>query len=136
VAAACRDGELSRLQVTDGDLTIEVRRSPGGRAAASTAAAEAAAADDAPSGNGVVSAGEASTVMLRSDVVGIIRLARPAVSEGAAVPEGRELAYVESLGIRNPVTAGAAGRVLRVLVNDGEPVEFGQPLFEIGTALP
>jgi 2-amino-4-hydroxy-6-hydroxymethyldihydropteridine diphosphokinase len=130
VAAACRSGDLSRLQVSDGALTIEVRRTPGAAPAAQAVAAAAGIAEEAHGGNGVASSG-VETVLLRSDVVGIVRLARPALGEGAALSEGRELAYVESLGIRNPVTASRAGHVVRVLVRDGEPVEFGQPLFEI-----
>jgi biotin carboxyl carrier protein len=55
----------------------------------------------------------------------------PAVVAGSVVGEDRELAYVESLGIRNPVRSGGPGRVADVFVNDGEAVEYGQPLFSI-----
>jgi 2-amino-4-hydroxy-6-hydroxymethyldihydropteridine diphosphokinase len=130
VAAVCRSGDLARLQVSDGDVTIEVRRTPGAAVTPQAAALAATVAEEAHAGNGVASPG-AETVLLRSDVVGIVRLARPALGEGAALSEGRELAYIESLGIRNPVTASRGGHVVRVLVRDGEPVEFGQPLFEI-----
>jgi biotin carboxyl carrier protein len=47
------------------------------------------------------------------------------------LPEGRELAYVESLGIRNPIRVVAPSRVTAVLVSDGQPVEYAQPLFAV-----
>jgi acetyl-CoA carboxylase biotin carboxyl carrier protein len=47
------------------------------------------------------------------------------------VGEDRELAYVEALGIRNPVRSGGAGRVCDIFVKDGQAVEYGQPLFSI-----
>ncbi|MBD5604890.1 MAG: acetyl-CoA carboxylase biotin carboxyl carrier protein subunit, partial [Candidatus Eremiobacteraeota bacterium] len=56
---------------------------------------------------------------------------RPTVAEGPVLGEDRELAYVESLGIRNPVRSGGPGRISGVYVNDGEPVGYGQPLFAI-----
>ena len=60
-----------------------------------------------------------------------MRLARPALGEGAALSEGRELAYVESLGIRNPVTSRGSGTIVGVFVDDGQPVDYGHPLFAI-----
>jgi biotin carboxyl carrier protein len=53
------------------------------------------------------------------------------VARGTSLPEDRELAYVESLGIRNPVRSGGPGRVAAVYVSDGEAVGYGQPLFAI-----
>jgi acetyl-CoA carboxylase biotin carboxyl carrier protein len=89
-----------------------------------------AAAEAPPSGNGVVARAQ-DGVLLRSDVVGIVHFSHPSVAEGSVVGEERELAYVESLGIRNPVSSGGAGRIVRVFVHDGEPVEYAQPLFSI-----
>jgi len=66
-----------------------------------------------------------------SDVVGVVRLLRPLVAEGQALEGDRELAYVESLGIRNPVRSRGGGRVTAVFVTEGQPVEYGQPLFAI-----
>jgi acetyl-CoA carboxylase biotin carboxyl carrier protein len=60
-----------------------------------------------------------------------MRFLRPAISEGMALEGDRELAYVETLGIRNPVRSRGPGRVAMVYVTDGQPVEYGQPLFAI-----
>ncbi|MBV9647818.1 MAG: biotin/lipoyl-binding protein, partial [Candidatus Eremiobacteraeota bacterium] len=46
----------------------------------------------------------------------------------------RELASIESLGVRNPIASRGPGRVVRVFVTDGQPVEYGQPLFAIEPA--
>jgi acetyl-CoA carboxylase biotin carboxyl carrier protein len=66
-----------------------------------------------------------------ADVVGVVRLLRPPVTEGMAIEGDRELAFVETLGIRNAVRSRGAGRVAMVYVTDGQPVEYGQPLFAI-----
>jgi acetyl-CoA carboxylase biotin carboxyl carrier protein len=63
--------------------------------------------------------------------VGIIRFSRPAVSEGSMVNEDRELAYIESLGTRNPIRATSPGKIATVYVVDGQPVDYGHPLFAI-----
>jgi biotin carboxyl carrier protein len=52
-----------------------------------------------------------------------VRFSRPAVSEGTQLSEDRELAYVEALGIRNPIRAKAPGRVAAIYVSDGQAVE-------------
>ena len=68
---------------------------------------------------------------IKADLVGVFRLSRPAVSEGDTLDGDRELAYVDALGIRNPVRSLGGGRIVAVLCQDGEPVEYGQVLFEI-----
>ena len=55
----------------------------------------------------------------------------PVNSAPQSVAGDRELAYVETLGIRNPVRSGGSGRVADVFVSDGEAVEYGQALFSI-----
>ncbi|GAC1660144.1 MAG: hypothetical protein NVS4B13_07990 [Candidatus Elarobacter sp.] len=69
--------------------------------------------------------------VVASDVVGIVRLVRPAIAEGQELDGDRELAYIETLGIRNPVRSRGGGRVSTVFVHEGQPVEYGQPLFAI-----
>jgi biotin carboxyl carrier protein len=48
-----------------------------------------------------------------------------------ALEGDRELAFVETLGIRNAVRSRGPGRVAMIYVTDGQPVEYGQPLFAI-----
>jgi acetyl-CoA carboxylase biotin carboxyl carrier protein len=66
---------------------------------------------------------------VKADLVGIFRFGRPAPFEGEVLEDDRELAFIEALGIRNPVRSLGAGRIVTVAVSDGTPVEYGQPLF-------
>ncbi len=68
---------------------------------------------------------------IKSDLVGIFRLSRPAPLEGDLLEGDRELAYVEALGIRNPVRSRGAGRIAAILCKDGDAVDYGRPLFEL-----
>ena len=128
-AEFCASSGLARFRVEEDGLEIEVRRTP--RSERPAVAQPAAAVSALASTNGAGPPESRPHAVVRAEFVGIVRLARPAVAEGAVVGGDRELAYVESLGIRNPIRASAPGRVVAVHVNDGEAVEFGQPLFEI-----
>jgi 2-amino-4-hydroxy-6-hydroxymethyldihydropteridine diphosphokinase len=68
---------------------------------------------------------------IKADLVGIVHFSRPAPLEGERLAGDRELAYVEALGIRNPVRSRGAGRIATITVRDGAPVEYGQVLFEL-----
>jgi 2-amino-4-hydroxy-6-hydroxymethyldihydropteridine diphosphokinase len=133
-AAFCATAGLTRFRVEEDDLTIEVRRSAGSlHAAAPAPLAEIPASSNGASvsGNGSAAAGEKPKNVLKAEFVGIVRLSRPAVARGSVIGEDRELAYVEALGIRNPVRSRGPGRVAEVFVADGQAVEYGQPLFAI-----
>lgn len=54
--------------------------------------------------------------------------AAPFVEVGDVVEEGRQVAIIEAMKLMNPITVDRAGRVVEVLVRDGEPVEYDQPL--------
>lgn len=68
---------------------------------------------------------------IRADLVGIVHFGRPAPGQGERLEGDRELAYIEALGIRNPVRVRGGGRIAAVLCRDGAAVEYGQPLFEV-----
>jgi acetyl-CoA carboxylase biotin carboxyl carrier protein len=57
----------------------------------------------------------------------------PLVVEGSEVVPGQRLAVVEAMRVPRDVIADAAGRVAKVLLEDGHSVEYGQPLFELET---
>ena len=115
---------LVRLRISDAsDNAIELRRAAGARGTSEHASSNGAAAAESVPPRAVDT--------IKSDLVGIAHLSKPAPAEGGLLDGDRELAYVEALGIRNPVRSLGGGRVVAVLVNDGQPVEYGQPLFEI-----
>ena len=55
----------------------------------------------------------------------------PYVKVGDTVKEGDTLCIIEAMKMMNQVTAEQAGTIVEILVEDSEPVEFGQPLFII-----
>jgi 2-amino-4-hydroxy-6-hydroxymethyldihydropteridine diphosphokinase len=123
LAAAFRKTDLVRLRIEDErEDAIEVRRRPA-PAAGATAQAQPQAATAPPV--------PANLHPIKADLVGIFRLSRPAVAEGEVLEGDRELAYVDALGIRNPVRSYGGGRIVSVRCRDGQPVEYGQVLFEI-----
>jgi acetyl-CoA carboxylase biotin carboxyl carrier protein len=56
---------------------------------------------------------------------------KPFVSPGQSVAAGDTLLIVEAMKVMNPITAPAAGTVRDILVANGQPVEFDQPLVVI-----
>jgi biotin carboxyl carrier protein len=117
LARAFRDGGLTRLTVRDGDFEVEFKR------------AMAVAAPDR--GSSPLPESDRPAQAIVADVVGVVRFLRPPVLEGTVVEDDRDLAFVETLGIRNGVRSLGPGRIAAVYVTDGQPVEYGQPLFAI-----
>jgi acetyl-CoA carboxylase biotin carboxyl carrier protein len=123
LAGALAEAGFARLRVRDGDTEIELRRAPRDPAFAGASAAVPEPVVEKPP--------QRPADVVASEVVGIVRLLRPAVAEGQDLDGDRELAYVETLGIRNAVHSRGGGRVSAVFVHEGQPVEYGQPLFAI-----
>lgn len=121
LAQAFLETDLVRLRIEDErEDSIEFRRRPAPAPAASEAHPQAPAV-----------AAPANLHPIKADLVGIFRFSRPPVSEGELLDGDRELAYVDALGIRNPVRSLGGGRIVAVRCQDGQPVEYGQVLFEI-----
>jgi acetyl-CoA carboxylase biotin carboxyl carrier protein len=55
--------------------------------------------------------------------------AAPFVAEGDVVKEGQALCIIEAMKLMNEIEAKVGGRIARVLVENGQPVEYGQALF-------
>lgn len=122
LAAAFRETDLIRLRIEDEfEDAIELRRKPVAAPVSPHAQSQSVAAPSAP----------ANLHPVKADLVGIFRFSRPSVYEGELLEADRELAYVDALGIRNPVRSLGGGRIVSVLCTDGQPVEYGQVLFEI-----
>ena len=134
-AEFCASAGLVRFRIEEDELGIEVRRPGRPARAAVPPVSEAAAHTNGMHGssNGSTVPAEKPKTVLKAEFVGIVRFSRPSVTAGTVLVEDRELAYVESLGIRNPVRSAGKGRVADVFVTDGQAVEYGQPLFSIET---
>jgi acetyl-CoA carboxylase biotin carboxyl carrier protein len=123
---------LSEIEIAHGEIKIRVARqltaaahhAPAGPApAAAPAAGSPAAAADAP---GAVKSPMVGTAYLRASPE-----APPFVEIGSVVKAGDKLLLVEAMKTFNEIVAPVAGTVTRILVEDGQPVEYGQPLFVI-----
>lgn len=102
--------------------------------APAAAAPMPAAPGAAPSGGGAEAADHPGTV--RSPMVGVVYTASDPdtpsfVSVGDTVAAGDTLLLIEAMKVFNPITAPKAGTVSRILVSNGDPVEFGEPLVVI-----
>ena len=130
---------LTEIEVQDGDRRIRVTRAISMAAAPAVAYAPAAPAAVAALPVGVVatSAAAASPAdhpgTVKSPMVGTVYLAAepgaaPFIAPGTAVAAGDTLLIVEAMKVMNPILASRAGTVRAVLVENGQPVEFDQPL--------
>jgi acetyl-CoA carboxylase biotin carboxyl carrier protein len=134
--------QLTEIEVEDGDRKIRVARKAAQVAAApmhyaaAPAPAPAGAAAAAAAAPQVDNAGPSApdhASAVRSPMVGTAYLsaepgAKPFASVGQSVAAGDTLLIVEAMKVMNPITAPSAGVVKAVLVENGQPVEFDQPL--------
>jgi acetyl-CoA carboxylase biotin carboxyl carrier protein len=102
--------------------------------AAPTAHAVAAAAATEPAADP-----DAGLHLVKSPIVGTFYGspspgAAPFVSPGDFVEKGQVICIVEAMKLMNEIESDAAGEIVRCLVTNGQPIEFGQPLFSIKTA--
>jgi len=140
LAQLLTDNELSEIEVQDGERRIRVARELFGAApvaASQAAAAPAPTAAPAPGPAAEPAAEEISGTTIKSPMVGTAYLspepsADAFVSVGDAVKAGDTLLIVEAMKVMNPITAPEGGVVKKVLISDGQPVEFDQPLVVIG----
>eukprot|EP00249_Psilotum_nudum_P003074 c16398_g1_i1 orf=344-1228(-) len=61
---------------------------------------------------------------------------RPLCEEGQIIKDGQVVCYLEQLGTQQPVEAEASGEVVKVLLEDGDPVGYGDPLIAIRPSFP
>jgi acetyl-CoA carboxylase biotin carboxyl carrier protein len=131
---------LSEIEVERGDLRIRIAKTvaaaslpaalPATMIAAAAAAAPAAASAPAAKANGEA---------VKSPMVGTVYLqsqpgAPPFVRVGDRVSQGQTLLLVEAMKTMNPIAAPRDGVLLELLVADGQPVEYGEPLAMLGPA--
>jgi len=126
---------LTEIEVEDDDRKIRVARTL--QAASVAVAAPASVAAAAPVAAPVAPTAPADHPgALKSPMVGTVYLAAspeaaPFVSVGDTVKEGDTIVIIEAMKVMNPITATKGGKVMQVLVANGQPVEYDQPLVVI-----
>jgi len=132
---------LTEIEVEDGDRKIRVSRGAVAAAASTAAApvsvaAPAAGAPAAPAPAPAADTGPDLSKALRSPMVGTAYLlpepgADAFVKTGDAVKAGDTLLIVEAMKVMNPITAPRDGVIGAILIENGQPIEFDQPLIVI-----
>jgi acetyl-CoA carboxylase biotin carboxyl carrier protein len=126
---------LTEIEIAEGDKRIRVTKFVTVQAfAPAPSVASAPAIPAAPQGGKVVAtAPENHPGVVKSPMVGTAYLQQdPAspkfITKGATVKAGDTLLIIEAMKVMNPIKAEKGGTVIEILIEDGQPVEFGQPM--------
>jgi acetyl-CoA carboxylase biotin carboxyl carrier protein len=137
---------LTEIELAEGDSRIRVARQPQpliasiGTPSFAQHAAPAGASDAAnPSGAAEPATGttpDRHPGAVHAPMVGTVYLtpepgAPPFADVGAEVREGQTLLIIEAMKVMNPIRASKGGRIAKVLVSNGDPVEYGELLLII-----
>ena len=128
-------GDLEELEVAEGDRRIRIRR----RAGDGPPVVRAGVPAQGGAAPAMVAADAAGLVPIESPMVGTFYRApapgaEPYVKEGDAIRKGTVVCIVEAMKLMNEIESEVAGRIVRVVAENGKPVEFGQPLFLVEPA--
>ena len=137
-----QESGISELEITEGEEKVKIVK--GGRTSEPAAAVMAPApmpeprptsAPAAPAPTQVAPGQEGHVV--KAPMVGTFYRspspdAKSFVEVGQAVKEGETICIIEAMKLMNEIEADAAGVVKAILVENGQPVEYGQPLFILG----
>jgi acetyl-CoA carboxylase biotin carboxyl carrier protein len=138
---------IAEIEIKEGEEAVRISRMPTGQLvthvapamAAPVAAAPAAAPVAAPAtSGGVAGAGARGNKehVVAAPMVGTFYAAatpgaKPFVEIGTEVKEGQVLCIIEAMKMMNQIESDKAGKVTAIMATNGDPVEFGQPLFVI-----
>lgn len=140
-----KEFDLNQMELRHGEARIELRRggppvvAVGGAVRAVEAPAAAVPAAPAkPTAPAAPPASEEHMALVRSPMVGTFYSAAdpespPYVKVGDHVGAETTVCIVEAMKVFNEIPAEVAGKIVTVLVENGEPVEFNQPLFKVDT---
>jgi len=137
------DSNVSELEITEAEGKVRIVKGPVGAPVAVAVPVTVAAPAAAPvhQSAAVVTAASpdptvASGHVVKSPMVGTFYTssspeAKPFVQVGSVVKEGETICIIEAMKILNEIEADKSGTVTRILVDNGQAVEYGQPMFMI-----
>ncbi len=136
---------ISELELTEGEEKVRISRAMAQVAPAvqyvSAPAMAAPAPAAAPASAAVASAAPVAEVMdgqiVKSPMVGTFYRssspdAKPFVDVGSSVNSGETLCIIEAMKLLNEIESEFSGVVKKIFIENGQPVEYGEPLFLIG----
>jgi acetyl-CoA carboxylase biotin carboxyl carrier protein len=115
----------ARIRVNAGTTGTVVAAAPAATPAASAAVTPSPANADAPA------AGSVSSPMVGTAYLSPEPNAASFVKVGDRIAKGQTILIIEAMKVMNPIPAPHAGTITQILVQDGQPVEFGEPLMVI-----
>jgi acetyl-CoA carboxylase biotin carboxyl carrier protein len=128
---------LTEIEFEMGDARVRVNAGASGPviaaapAIANPATAPVAAAASSPAGAEAAAAGTVSSPMVGTAYLAPEPNAAAFVKVGDRIAKGQTILIIEAMKVMNPIPAPHAGTVTQILVQDGQPVEFGEPLMVI-----
>ena len=130
------ENALTEIEVQDGARKIRVARTMTVAAAAAPSVVAAAPAPVAAAAAEAATVAVSTANAVKSPMVGTVYLAsdpsaKPFAAVGDTVTEGQTIVIIEAMKVMNTIPAPRAGRVTHVCVQNGQPVEFDQPLVVI-----
>lgn len=133
---------IAELEITEGEEKVRISRGvPGGvmtavpqPATAYVAGAPAQPVPQAPAAAPAEAPAEPEGHVIKSPMVGTFYRslapdAKPFAEVGQAVKAGETVCIIEAMKLLNEIEADQDGTIREILVENGEPVEYGQPLF-------
>ena len=132
LASLLKETDLSEIEIETGSLKLRVARQVGQVtvpvAAPAPVAAAPAAAPAAPAPSGAAHPGALTSPMVGTAYLAAEPGAAPFVTVGSKVSVGQTVLIIEAMKTMNHIPATKAGTVVEILVEDGQPIEFGEPL--------
>jgi acetyl-CoA carboxylase biotin carboxyl carrier protein len=131
---------IAEIEIKEGEEAVRISRMPAGGVVTQTHAVQAAppaAAAAAPAAAAEAAAKtRANEHVVTAPMVGTFYAAaspgaKPFVDIGDEVKVGQVLCIIEAMKMMNQIESDKAGRVTSIMAKNGDPVEFGQPLFVI-----
>ncbi len=122
---------LTEIEVEDDELRVRVVRSTTLAAATTIVASAEVSAGEPEAAEAVAHPGTVVSPMVGTVYLAAEPGAEPFVKAGAKVEEGQTLMIIEAMKVMNPIPAPHGGTVKEILVSDGQPVEFDEPLLII-----
>ena len=136
LASLLAETGLSEIEYAVGDRRIRVARAAAAVSVAMPPQAMPAAPNSTAPGLATVPSPAEHPGAVKAPMVGTVYLAPqpeapPFVKLGDAVAEGQVLLIIEAMKVMNQIRASRAGRLVRIFVDDSDPVEYGAPLMLI-----
>jgi len=136
---------IAEIEIKEGEEAVRISRMPTGGVvthvapammAAPPAVAAPVAAAAAPAAAAAAPARRANEHVVAAPMVGTFYAsaspgAKPFVEIGTEVKEGQVLCIIDAMKMMNQIESDKAGKVTAIMATNGDPVEFGQPLFVI-----